>query len=77
MKQRIVSDPNVLLGKPVVEGTRLSVELVLEKLSDGWSNADLLDAYPRLTIEGIEAALEYAAAVMRNEEEYPILSKAA
>jgi uncharacterized protein (DUF433 family) len=77
MKSRIVSDPNVLLGKPVVEGTRLSVELILDKLSEGWSNADLLDAYPRLTIGGIEAALEYAAAVMRNEDEYPILSKAA
>lgn len=76
MKPRIVSDSKILLGKPVVEGTRLSVELILEKLSDGWSFADLVDAYPRLTIEGIEAALEYAAAVMRNEEEYPI-SKAA
>lgn len=76
MKPRIISDPNVLLGKPVVEGTRLSVELILEKLSDSWSYTDLLDAYPRLTIEGIEAALEYAAAVMRNDEEYPI-SKAA
>ncbi len=77
MKPRIISDPNTLLGKPVVEGTRLSVELILEKLSEGWSNADLLDAYPRLTVEGIEAALEYAAAVMPNEEEYPVLSKAA
>jgi len=77
MKPRIVSNPNILLGKPVVEGTRLSVELILEKLSDSWSYADLLDAYPRLTIEGIEAALEYAAAVMRNDEEYPIISMAA
>jgi uncharacterized protein (DUF433 family) len=76
-KPQIISDPNVLLGKPVVEGTRLSVELILEKLSEGWSYTDLLDAYPRLTTGGIEAVLNYAAAVVRNEEEYPVLSKAA
>lgn len=54
-------NPAVMLGKPVIRGTRLTVELVLRKLADGISEQELLDAYPSLTAEGIHAALRYGA----------------
>lgn len=58
---------DVMMGKPVIRGTRIPVELVLQKLSEGASYADLLDAYPRLTEAGIYAALGYAAANLAHE----------
>ncbi len=58
---RIVSKPGILYGKPVIEGTRLSVEAILHHLAGGYSRDDLLDAYPFLTPEDITAAIEYAA----------------
>jgi uncharacterized protein (DUF433 family) len=60
----ITSDPEILGGKPVIAGTRISVQLILEKLSDGWSIPDLLEDYPHLTREQIIAAIAYAASVM-------------
>ena len=65
---RIEIDPDVMLGKPVIRGTRIPVELILRKLSDGASDADLLDAYPRLTREDIQAAMRYAADALANQE---------
>ena len=59
--RRIELDPNVMLGKPVVKGTRIPVELVLRKLGEGAPMDDLRDAYPRLTAEDIYACLVYAA----------------
>jgi uncharacterized protein (DUF433 family) len=53
----IISDPRIMHGKPVIEGTWLTVELILEKLSEGRSEEELLSAYPRLTKEGLQAAL--------------------
>ena len=58
---RIETNPAVLQGKPVVRGTRIAVEGILRKLSEGVTEADLLDAYPRLTHDDIQAALRYAA----------------
>jgi uncharacterized protein (DUF433 family) len=58
---RIISDPKVMHGKPAIEGTRLTVELLLEKLSEGRSEAEVLAAYPRLTPAGLQSALAYAA----------------
>ena len=68
MTDRIEVNPNVLLGKPVIRGTRISVELLLRKLSEGAREADLLDAYPRLTREDIQAAIGYAADTLAHEE---------
>jgi uncharacterized protein (DUF433 family) len=65
---RIETDPKVMLGKPVIRGTRLPVELLLRKLGDGASEEDLLDAYPRLTREDIRAAMAYAADALAHEE---------
>jgi uncharacterized protein (DUF433 family) len=60
----ITSDPEILGGKPVIAGTRISVQLILEKLRDGWSIQDLLDDYPHLTRDQIIAAIAYAASAM-------------
>jgi len=68
----IVSDPAVMMGKPVVKGTRITVELILEKLGAGETIEQLLDAHPRLTREGIQAALSFAAETMRSDIVYPI-----
>jgi uncharacterized protein (DUF433 family) len=54
-------NPKVMVGKPVIRGTRITVELILRKLSEGASEADLLSAYPQLTREHIRAAVRYAA----------------
>jgi uncharacterized protein (DUF433 family) len=61
VENRIEIDPNVMVGKPVILGTRVTVELILRKLGEGASETDLLDAYPRLTREDIQAAMRYAA----------------
>ena len=65
--ERIVSDANVMMGKPVVAGTRITVELILERLADGYTMDDLLDAYPRLTREAVQAALAFAARSLSTE----------
>ncbi len=64
---RIEINPNVMLGKPVIRGTRIPVELILRKLSEGLSEAELLDAYPKLKKEDIQAALAYAADSVAHE----------
>lgn len=68
LSERIEVNPKVMLGKPVIRGTRIPVELILRKLSEGATEADLLDAYPRLTHEDIQAALKYAADIVAHEE---------
>lgn len=65
---RIEINPRVMLGKPVIRGTRIPVELVLRKLSEGASEAELLEAYPRLTREDLQAAMRYAADTVAHEE---------
>ena len=74
--QKIVSDPKVMMGKPVVSGTRITVEVILEKLAAGETTEQILEAYPRLTREGIQAALAFAAQVLRYDVVYPTVEKA-
>lgn len=64
---RIEINPAVMLGKPVIRGTRIPVELIIRKLAEGATEADLLDAYPRLTKADIQAALAYAADMLSHE----------
>ena len=68
MTERIDSDPEIMLGKPVIRGTRIPVELLLRKLGEGASEQQLLDAYPQLDPEDIRAAIRYAADVVAHEE---------
>lgn len=63
MMERIEINSGVMMGKPVIRGTRIPVELIVRKLSEGATEVELLDAYPRLEIEDVRAALAYAAAL--------------
>ena len=67
LMDRIELNPAVMMGKPVIRGTRIPVELILRKLGEGATEADLLDAYPRLTKVDIQAALAYAADTLAHE----------
>jgi uncharacterized protein (DUF433 family) len=71
-KSTIVSDPEVMMGKPVVAGTRITVEYVLEELAHGQPIDTLVASHPTLTREGVLAALEYAAKVLRLDVVEPI-----
>lgn len=61
-------NPEVMAGKPVIKGTRITVEHILERLGDGWTDVELLEAYPHLKPEDIRAAQAYAAATLSTEE---------
>ena len=63
--REIISDPSILGGKPVIEGTRLSVEHILSLLARNMSHREIVEAYPILTVEDVNGVLEYAATVMR------------
>jgi uncharacterized protein (DUF433 family) len=69
---RILVDPNVLVGKPVVKGTRLAVEFIIDLLAQGWTEADVLRNYPTLTREDILACLAYASQRLKSEKIYPV-----
>ena len=71
MRDLIVSNPKVMMGKPVVAGTRITVELILEKLAAGESIEQMLDAHPRLTRKAILAALGFAAEALHPGTIYP------
>ena len=68
----ISSDPEVLVGKPAVHGTRLSVEFILGLLSEGWTQAEILEEYPRLTPEALQAVFAFAAEVLGEEALYAV-----
>ena len=68
----IVVDPKVLLGKPVVKGSRISVELVIDLLAAGWTQEQILDSYPNLTVEDIRACLAYASELLHSERVFPL-----
>jgi uncharacterized protein (DUF433 family) len=71
-RELIQSDPAIMMGKPVIAGTRITVELILEKLAAGETVEQLLTAHPRLTREAIRAALAFAAEALRADVVYPI-----
>lgn len=66
-RERIVCDPEILMGKPIIRGTRISVELVLGWLGTGWSVEQVLESYPHVRREDVLAALSYASEYMREE----------
>ncbi len=69
-QDRIVIDPKVLVGKPVVEGTRIAVEFVIDLLGRGWTVEQILDEYDHITAEDIQACLAYASEVLKSERVY-------
>jgi uncharacterized protein (DUF433 family) len=70
-QDRIVIDPEILVGKPVIRGTRLAVEFIID-LAQGWTEADILRNYPGLTRQDIQACLAYASTVLKAEKVYPL-----
>ena len=71
-RDRIVVDPQVLVGKPVIKGTRLAVEFLLELMAEGWTLEEVLKNYPQLTQEDVQAALHYAADAMKQQQVFPL-----
>lgn len=71
--QYIEINPKIMMGKPVVKGTRITVELLLEKLSAGETEEDILLAHPHITKEDIKAALSFAAQSLKGENIYPVV----
>ena len=69
---RIIVDPEILVGKPVVKGTRLAVEFIVGLLADGWTEADILSSYPNLTRDDVLACLAYAKDRLTSERIYPM-----
>ncbi|MBK8100658.1 MAG: DUF433 domain-containing protein [Planctomycetes bacterium] len=69
-RERIVADPAVLVGKAVIKGTRISVELVVDQMSRGYSVADILLQYPHLVELDVHACLAYAAELLRSERTF-------
>ena len=75
-RERITSDPAVLVGKPVVKGTRLAVEFILGLFAEGWAEQQVLESYPSLSPEALRAVFGYAAECMRDEGLYVLEEKA-
>lgn len=73
-QERIVIDPDVLVGKPIVSGTRLAVEFIIDLLAQGWTEVEILRNYPGLTHEDVQACLGYASATLQAEKVYPLVA---
>jgi uncharacterized protein (DUF433 family) len=71
-RDRITVDPRILVGKPVIKGTRIAVEMVVDLLAAGWTHQQILDSYPTLTEDDIRACLAYASEVLHSEKVYPL-----
>lgn len=72
-EQRIEINPTVLVGKPVVRGTRLAVEFIIDLLAQGWPESEILRNYPGLTAQDIQACLSYASATLKAEKVYAVM----
>ncbi len=71
-QERITVDPKILVGKPVVKGTRLAVEFIVDLLAQGWDENEILRNYPGLTHDDITACLKYASSILKAEKIYPL-----
>ena len=67
-KARITVDPEILVGKPIIRGTRISVELILDRLADGWSPEQIVETYPRVSREDVLAAIAFTSEVFGEEQ---------
>jgi uncharacterized protein (DUF433 family) len=74
-EDRISADPNVLVGKPVIKGTRLAVEFIIELLANGWTETQILDNYPGVTHEDLVACLRYVNELVKSERVYQMVKQ--
>ena len=70
-QERIIVDPQILVGKPVIKGTRLAVEFIVDLMAQGWSEDEILRNYPGITKDDIRACLSYAGEILRAEKVFP------
>ncbi len=71
-RDRIVVDPRILAGTPVVKGTRIAVEMVVDLLAAGWTHQQILDSYPTLSEEDLRSCLGYTSELLHGEKVYPL-----
>ena len=71
-KDRITVDPSILAGKPIIKGTRIAVEFILDLLANGWTTEKILKNYPQLKKEDVTAVLKYATEILTEEKVYPL-----
>lgn len=71
-QEHIISDPSILLGKPTIKGTRISVELILELFSKGWTQQQILDSYPSISSDSLRAVFAYLNECIQQELYFPI-----
>jgi uncharacterized protein (DUF433 family) len=76
MEERIVVNPKIMVGKPIIRGTRIPVDAILNRLADGMSTGDILEEYPNITEEDIRAALIYVSHVIAGEQIIPMVEAA-
>ncbi|MGL5080659.1 MAG: DUF433 domain-containing protein [Microcoleaceae cyanobacterium] len=69
---RIILNPDILVGKPIIRGTRLAVEFIIDLLAQGWSTDEILRNYPGISLKDIQACLSYASAMLKAEKVYAI-----
>lgn len=70
-QERIIVDPKILVGKPIIKGTRLAVEFIVDLLAQGWPESEILHNYPGITHGDITACLKYATSILKAEKIYP------
>ena len=75
LRNRIVVDPTVMVGKPVIKGTRIPIDLILKLVAQGQGTKEILEDYPKLTENDVKAALEYGAELVSGEEIFPLLKQ--
>jgi len=73
LQVRIILNPDILVGKPIIKGTRLAVEFIIDLLAHGWSTDEILRNYPGMTLEDIQVCLSYASAALKFEKVYAAL----
>ncbi len=73
--ERIVVDPKIMVGKPIIKGTRIPVDAIIMRIADGMTIDEILKDYPKLTRKDVEAALEYSAMVVRGEDIVPVIER--
>jgi len=71
-RERITADPDILVGKPIIKGTRIAVEFIIDLLARGWTAQQILKEYDHLTIEDIQACLAYAGELVKEEKVYTL-----
>ncbi|MGB2728553.1 MAG: DUF433 domain-containing protein [Halobacteriota archaeon] len=75
LRTRIIVNPRIMVGKPIIKGTRIPVDAIITRIAEGMSIKEILDDYPNLTSDDVKAALEYTVDIIRGEDVMPLITK--